>query len=114
MLMGVLLRGKSHQPVAARTTANPAVDREPEIRAGLPRYLGRLRPLRAAKHGRVAALWQFDNQRVAFSFADIVFAEACAQPAGFGPDNGIVFGVMIRRSPEYFNGITDSLPRTKI
>src|ERR1017187_5879192 len=52
------------------------------------------------KYGCIAALRQFDYQRIAFPCAYIVFTKPCSQPGGFSPHDRILLGVMIRPAPE--------------
>jgi hypothetical protein len=56
-----------------------------------------------ADHGDIATLGHFDHQRIAFAAVRIVLGEPGSQPACFGSNDGIPFGVVIWRPSEYFD-----------
>jgi hypothetical protein len=57
-----------------------------------------------AKHRDVAALRQFDQERVGFAVTQVVFIQARPKPPRFSPDNRITLRVVIRGTPEYLDG----------
>lgn len=61
------------------------------------------RSLHLSKRGGIAALGQFDNQRVRCSFAGIVLQQAGSQFSGFRSDRRVLPDVIIWAPPEDFH-----------
>src|SRR5262249_4521907 len=51
-----------------------------------------------------SALRHFNDQRILATFTDIEFAQPRTKPPGLGPDDRIVFGVVIGAASEDLNG----------
>src|SRR5262245_48652604 len=62
------------------------------------------RALRGTNNGNVAALRQFDDQRIVFASVQVILTEPCTKPDCFGSHDRILLGVVTRRPSENFDG----------
>src|SRR5712692_10583069 len=69
-----------------------------------PRRWGRAGPCRPRpKHRNIAASRQLDRQRIAPAFARVILAQPQPEPAGFGPHDRILLGIVTRGTAENFD-----------
>src|SRR5437879_3426266 len=65
---------------------------------------GRAMPChRLPEHRNIAAFGHFDRQRIALAFSQIILAQPGPEPAGFGPHDWILLGIVTRRAAENFD-----------